>query len=440
MEMREGSLWKKIMVYSIPLMFSNLLQILFNLSDIAVVGKCAGPISLGAVGSTAILVTLTTGFLIGMSNGVNALTALFVGSNDYEKEKKCVHTSFTICFITGLCVLLLGLFFSRPVLTVLHTKDELMDEALIYFRIYVLGSPGLALFNYGNGVLSAVGDTKKPLRYLTISGIINVILNLIFVIVFKMTASGVALASIIAQYIAAFLVIKELMKTTGNHRLNLKQVKIDRVIAGRLLKLGVPSMIQYSLFAVANLVIQASVNSFDHVVVEGHSAASNADGLVYDMMAAFYTACTSFIAQNYGANKKDRVLKTYGITTLYSFGIGLVLGVLIYIFRDGFLGLFTNDDDVIKYGTVKLSIMTFSYCVSAFMDNSIAAARGLGKTTVPTVIVIMGTVVFRIIWIYTVFAYFRTLESIYILYVCAWVFTAIAGNIYLYKEYRKIFN
>ena len=438
MEMREGNLWKNILIYSLPLMFSNLLQVFFNMADVAVVGKFAGSIAMGGVGSTSLLVVLTTGFLIGMSNGVNALTALFIGAGEKKNEKAAVHTGFLLSAAIGIIVLSAGLILSRPVLTLLGTKDELMAEALSYFRIYMLGSPALALYNFGNAVLSAAGDTRKPLRFLTIAGILNVVLNLVFVIGFGMTASGVALASIIAQYLSAVLILQDLLRTKEDYRLSPADLHFDGTIAARILRISVPAAVQYSLFSIANLFVQSAVNSFDHVVVEGNSAAMNLDAFVYDTMAAFYTACTSFVAQNFGAGKPNRVKKTYAITTIYSFGWSLALGLLIYAFRTPILYLFTNDADVVAMGTIRLAIMSLSYCVSAFMDNATAACRGLGRTAVPTVFIILGTVVFRIVWIYTVFAYFGTMQSLYLLYVCAWVLTAAAENIYLYAISGKM--
>ncbi len=438
MDMCTGSLWKNIFRFSVPLMFSNLLQIFFNLSDVAVAGKFAGPIALGAVGSTSILISLTTGILIGMASGANALTALFIGAHQREREKRCIQNAFFVCLGTGLLVLIAGELLSGPILRLMNTKDELMADALLYFRIYLLGSPALALYNYGNGILSAAGDTKKPLLYLAISGVLNVILNLIFVIIFHLGAMGVALASALSQYVSAILVLRALLGSRDHFRLEFAGFRPDGMILRRLLAIGIPSAVQYSLFAVANLFVQTAVNSFDHVTVEGNSAAANADSIVYDMMAAFYTACTSFIAQNLGAGKKDRIRKVYGITTLYSFGTGLILGLLIFFFRDMFLLLFTSDPDVANAGLARITIMSLSYCVSAFMDNATAGARGLGKAVVPTVIVIMGSVVFRILWIYTVFAYFHTITSLYLLYLCAWTFTAIAANLYFFREYRKL--
>ena len=488
--MTKGNLWKQIWIYSVPLMLTNLLQVFFNLADVAVVGKFAGPISLGGVGSTTLLVTLTTGFLIGMSNGVNTLTALYIGSGEKDREVKTVHTGFVLCVGTGLAVLIFGIIFANSILRLLGTKPELFAEASIYFKIYMLGSPALAIYNYGNAVLSAAGDTKKPLKYLTIAGVINVFLNLMFVIGFRMQASGVALASILSQYVSAILILRALLRTTEAYRLEIGRIlvrkkskrnqsllpltvkcveesddwndpqnvykssekssvtnknthveiepAIDGKIATRILRISIPAAFQYSLFAVANLVVQSAVNSFDHITVEGNSAAMNADAIIYDMMAAFYTACSSFIAQNYGAGNKGRIRKTYLITTFYSFMVGFVLGGLLFVFKNQFLFLFTNDQQVIQQGAIRISVMAFSYCVSALMDNATAGARGLGKTLVPTVAIIFGSVVYRVLWIMTVFAHFHTLQSLYLLYVTAWTFTAIIGNTYFVGLYKKI--
>ncbi|MDD5934904.1 MAG: MATE family efflux transporter [Clostridiales bacterium] len=437
-DMCNGSLTKNILLYSIPLMFTNVLQVLFNLADIAVVGKFAGARALGSVGSTTILVTLTTGLMIGMAGGVNAITALFMGAKDSDKVKKTVHTSILLCFITGLIILCCGLLFTRPILNLMNTKEELIDGASIYLKVYLCGSPALALYNYGNAVLSAIGDTKRPLKYLTISGIVNVILNLIFVVVFHMGVFGVALASIISQYISAYLILRCLFQCKEVYGLKLHEIRIDRKIAIRILRISIPSAIQYSVFAIANLFVQSAVNSFDHVVVEGNAAAANADAIVYDMMAAFYTASTSFIAQNYGARNKKRILHAYIITTIYSFTVAFLLGLALVVFHNQFLSLFTNDVNVVYHGTTRIMIMGLCYCVSAFMDNATAAARGIGKSMTPTVIVLLGSVAFRILWIVTIFAYYRTIKSLYLLYIFSWTITSIPGNIYFLWHYRKI--
>lgn len=438
MDLCTGSLWKKIFMFSVPLMFTNILQVVFNMSDLAVVGNFVGPIALGAVGSTSILVTLFTGVLIGLAGGINAVTALFIGSGNKTELKQTVHTAALISLAAGVLITVLGIAFSRPILTLMHTKDELINDAVLYLRIYLLGMPALGLYNFGNAVLSASGDTKRPLYYLSFAGVLNVLLNLFFVIVCKMGVAGVAVASILSQYLSAVLILRVLFKSSAAFGLQLKELRITPDKAGRILKIGIPSAFQYALFAIANLFVQTGVNSFDHIMVEGNSAAANADPLVYDMMAAFYTACSSFIAQNYGAKKSDRILKSYLICLLYSFVVGLVLGVGLYLLRYPFLSLFTSDTTVVDAGIRRLSIMALSYSVSAFMDCTIAASRGLGKSIVPTIVVIMGSCVFRIVWIYTIFAHFRTIQSLYLLYVFSWMITAIAEIIYFVIVYRKV--
>ena len=437
MDLCNGSLWKKILFFSVPLMFSNILQVVFNMSDVAVVGKFAGPIALGAVGSTSILISLFTGILIGLAGGVNALVALYIGSKDNENIKNTVHTSAILCLGAGLLIAILGIVFAEVILTVMNTKPELITDAIIYLRIYLCGMPALALYNFGNAVLSATGDTKRPLYYLSFAGIVNVILNLFFVIVCHMGVVGVALASVIAQYLSAILILRLLLCSKESFGLHFNCLSITPDIMKRLLQIGIPSAFQYAIFAIANLFVQTSVNSFDHVMVEGNSAAANADPLVYDMMAAFYTACASFIAQNYGAQKRDRVLRSFLISLFYSFLLGLILGVSLYIFRYPFLSLFTNDSAVVEAGISRLSVMALSYAISAFMDCTIAASRGLGRTIVPTIIVIMGSCVFRVLWIYTIFAYFRTIHSLYLLYAASWTVTAIAEIIYFIYIYRR---
>lgn len=436
MDMCSGSLWRKIWTFSVPLMFSNVLQVVFNLSDIAVVGKFAGSIELGAVGSTSILITLYTGLLIGLSGGVNALTALYVGAKNDRDVSETVHTSAIICLAAGVLLALFGILSADFILTLMGTKDELIAGALLYLRVYLLGMPALALFNFGNAVLSAIGDTRRPLLYLSVAGVVNIILNLFFVIVCSLGVLGVALASIISQYLSAVLILRILLRSNENYALRLSELHLDGDKCGQILRIGLPSAFQNALFAFANLFVQSAVNSFGHVRVEGNSAAANADNLVYDMMAAFYTACTSFIGQNRGAGSRERVLHSYYVSLVYSFVMGLLLGGTIYIFRIPFLSIFTNDAEVVEAGISRISIMALSYCVSAFMDCTMAASRGLGRTIAPTVIVIMGSVVFRIIWIYTVFAYFHTIESLYLLYVCSWTLTAVAQIIYFIHIYQ----
>lgn len=439
----EGPLARQILVFSVPLVLSNLLQALFNMSDIAVVGRFAGSQALGSVGSTTIFVTLITGFLIGLGGGVNVLVARFYGAGNTRDVEKSVHSSLLVCLAAGILMLLIGVLFSPALLRLLGTKPDLLEGAILYLRIYFLGMPAMAIYNFGNGVFSAVGNTRKPLIYLSISGALNVVLNLFFVIVCRMSVAGVALASILTQYLSAGLILRALAHTDSCYGIRRDQLRLDPAMTRSILGLGVPAGCQNAIFALANLFIQAGINTFDTVVVSGNSAAANADPLVYDVMAAFYTACSSFMSQNYGAGKRSRVKRSYFISLAYSFGIGAVLGLSLVFFGRTFLALFTTEQAVIDAGMQRLVIMGLCYPVSAFMDCTIAASRGLGRTIVPTIIVIMGSCVFRVAWVYTIFAYFGTLQSLYLLFVCSWSITAIAEIIYFaraYKEQMKIYD
>lgn len=438
-DLTTGSLGKKILYFSVPLMLSNLLQVLFNMVDVAVVGRFAGAMALGSVGSTSILVMMFTGFLIGIAAGINVLTALHFGAKNAKELSVTVHTAALFSVLIGVGLSVFGIAIAKPILQLLNTKPELIDGAVLYLSIYFLGMPALAVYNFGSAVLSAVGDTARPLKYLSSAGVANLFLNLFFVLFCGMDVDGVAIASVISQYLSAGLIVFFLFRTKEAYGLHLSALRLDRNRTLDLIRIGVPGGLQNAIFHIANLFVQAGVNSFSAILVAGNSAAANADSLIYDVMAAFYTACGSFMGQNLGAGKRDRVLKSYFISMAYSFGIGAGMGLLLLIFGREFLSLFTTEPEVIEAGMLRISIMGFSYGVSAFMDCTIAASRAMGKSVVPTLIVFSGSCVFRIIWIYTVFAYFKTIPSLYLLYIFSWSITAIAEIIYFAKTYRTHF-
>lgn len=436
--MTTGSLWKNIFMFSLPLMLTQVLEVLFNLSDVAVAGKFADYIALGAVGSTTILVTLYTGFLIGMGAGVNVRVAHKLGMEDEEGTRKMIHSSLMVCLITGLFMCFACMLLARPMLVLLKTKEELLDSAVLYLQIYSLGMPAMAVYNFGNGVLSACGETKRPLLYLSIAGIVNVLLNLFFVIVCGRAADGVAIASVISQYLSVFLILGHLFRRKDSCRLTREKGLIDRHACREVLVLGIPAGIQNAIFAIANLFVQSGVNHFDAITVSGNSAAANADAIIFNMMAAFYTGCASFVSRNLGAGKRDRIMKSYLISLLYAFLTGAILGGLLLLFGRQFLWLFADDPGVVQAGLERIKIMGWSYAIGAFMDCTIAASRGLGKSIVPTVVVILGSCIFRVIWVYTVFAYYETIPSLYLLYSFSWTITAIAEIIYFLACYRKL--
>ena len=391
-EMTSGSLWKNILLFSLPLMMTQVLEVLFNLSDVAIAGKYAYNtyVALGSVGSTTTLVTLFTGLLIGLGGGVNVAVARGLGMGNDEDVEHTTHSSFLICLAMGVLTCLVCVFFAEPMLRLLHTKEEFLPGAVLYLKLYALGLPAMGIYNCGNGILSATGDTKRPLLYLTVAGVLNVILNLVFVIGCGMAAEGVAIASAIAQWVSALLII-HLLHRKDACRLDIRRLRLHHLASKRVLLIGIPSGLQNAIFAVANLFVQAGLNSFDEITVSGAAAAANADTLVFNMMAAFYTACASFVSRNWGAGRKERILKSYYI----------------------------------------------SYWIGPLMDASIAASRGLGRSVAPTIMVILGSCVFRVIWIYTIFAYFHTITSLYLLYMFSWILTGVAEYIYFRITYKR---
>ncbi|MCR5171451.1 MAG: MATE family efflux transporter [Treponema sp.] len=436
LDLTAGPLASGIFIFSIPLIFSNILQVMFNMADIAVVGRFAGAHALGAVGSTPMLLFFMTGLLQGIGSGVNVIAAYYCGARSEKDLGQTVHTSFLFCLGSGILILLIAQVFAIPALRLLNTRPELLHDAASYIKIYTLGMPALALYNWGSAVLSATGDSTRPVICLLTAGVTNVILNLVFVIGFKMDVDGVALASAISQYVSAFLITGILIFAKTQVPLRVKQLGLKRDKVKKLVSIGIPSGLQNTIFAFANMFIQVAINSFPPLAVAGIAVSTEIDPLIYNVMLAFYVACASFVGQNFGAHKKDRVKKTFFLCTMYSFLVALVLGLLLYIFRDAVLSLFTQDVAVKGFGIRRISIMSFAYCVSAFMDCTIAASRGLGKTFVPSLIVILGSCVFRIAWVYTIFARFATIESLFLLFPCSWAITAVAEIVY----FRIIFN
>ena len=442
-DMTNGPLVGKIIRFAIPLALSGILQLLFNAADIIVAGRFAGSQALAAVGSTSALINLIVNLFIGLSIGVNVLVARYYGGGNRQDLYETVHTAVLISLISGVVLIFVGIGLSEPLLTLMGTPEDVIGQAVLYMRIYFIGMPVMMLYNFGAAILRAVGDTQRPLYFLLLAGVVNVFLNLFFVIVCDLSVVGVALASAISQCTSAGLILHALTKVQDCYVLDTKKLHLDPATTKSILGLGLPAGFQNAIFAIANLFIQAGVNSFDSLMVKGNSAAANADAMIYDCMAAFYMACASFMSQNYGAGKPDRVKKSYFISLAYSFGVGLILGGSLFLFGRTFLALFTTESAVIDAGMKRVGVMGFAYCISAFMDCTIAASRGLGKTVVPTIIVVMGSCVFRVIWVYTIFAHFHTIPSLYALYPCSWALTALAEIVYFahcYKESMRIFE
>lgn len=437
-DMLNGNLLKKIIVFAIPLMLSGMLQLLFNACDLMVVGKFAGSDSLAAVGSTGSLTALIVNLFMGISVGANVVVAIAIGRKDKEKAQHAVHTAILFSVIIGAVLSVIGIFSARFLLEKLDTNVEVLDKATLYMQIYFGGMIFNMLYNYGASILRAVGETKKPLKYLTIAGVCNVILNLIFVIVFNMDVAGVALATIISQGISAILVVRYLTKSEEYIHLNLKELRIHKDSLGEMLFVGLPAGINSSLFSISNVFIQKAVNSFNSTaVVAGNAAAANVGSFVFTAMTSFQHACTSFTSQNYGANKIENCKKSLWSSLLCVVTTGVSLGLIVIIFGKPLLNLYTDNSGAIEYGVIRLGIIGATYFLCGVNDVLVGNLRGLGYSLTPTIVSITGICVFRLVWIFTVFEANHTLEILYYSYPISWFITALVNGICLIVVYNK---
>ena len=423
--MTEGDLMSKILLFSLPLMASSLLQLLFNAADIIVVGKFAGHQSLAAVSSTSSLINLIVNIFIGLSVGTNVLVARFIGANQYDDISKTVHTSIYISIVGGILLTIFGLFMAKPLLELMNTPADVIDLAALYLRIYFLGMVAQLIYNYGAAILRAKGDTKRPLYFLFIAGIVNVILNLILVIVFHLDVAGVAIATVISQIISAVFIFYCLMGESDAMRLHVKQIRLDKEKFLQILEIGLPAGIQGSIFSISNVLIQTSVNSFGSTIMAGNGAAANIEGFVYAGMNAFYQSCLTFTGQNYGAKKFDRILKTLGSCLFLVTVTGLVLGVGAWFFGDILLSIYASEQAVIEAGLIRLFYVSMPYFLCGIMDVMVGSLRGLGYSIVPMIVSLIGACGLRILWLVTVFPMYNTIDSIYISYPVSWTITAL---------------
>lgn len=438
MDMLNGNLLKKIWIFTVPLWISGILQLLFNACDLMVVGSFAGEDSLAAVGSTSSITALIVNLFIGISIGANVVVARCIGSKDYKKCEKVVHTSILFSLIAGVFLMLVGIIGARLLLELMDTPNDIIDKAVLYLQLYFGGMIFYMLYNFGAAVLNAKGETKKPLYYLTLAGVINVILNLFFVIVLDMNVAGVAIATVTSQAVSAFLVIRNLIKSEDYVKLNIKNLRIDGESLKEIIYIGLPSGINSCLFSISNVVIQKTINSFGSVVVAGNSASININSFIHTSMGAFCKACITFTSQNYGAGKLDNCKKAMWYSMSYAMGIGIALGLIAYFLATPLLGLYTDNSEAIKYGTIRLAIVGVTSFVCMIGDIFVAGLKGFGKSIMPMCMSIVGVVGVRLIWIWTVFAANPTLKTLYISYPISWIITGIAQGISYFIVFNKL--
>ncbi len=424
MNMTSGPLLGKILTFSFPLMCSGVLQLLFNAADIIVVGRYTGHTALAAVGSTSALINLIVNLFVGLSVGANVLIARSYGAKNMDAVHKGVHTAMLTAVVGGVFLSFVGVAASRPMLSLMGTPDDVIDQATLYLRIYFVGAPSLLVYNFGAAILRAVGDTRRPLYFLTLAGIINVVLNLIFVIAFSMGVAGVALATIISQTVSAYLIVICLQHNTGVFRLVLHELRIDPEQFREILRIGVPAGVQGMVFSLSNVLIQSSVNSFGSSVMAGNTAASNIEGFVYTCMNAVSQTSMSFVSQNVGARRFGRVDKVVAQCMMLSAAVGIGLGASAYLAGRWLLAIYTSDAQVITYGLYRMSVVCTTYFLCGWMDCLACSVRGLGASVLPMVVSIVGACLLRIVWIMTIFQWERTQLCLYISYPVSWGLTA----------------
>lgn len=440
-DMCNGPLLGKILRFSIPLMFSGILQLLFNAADIIVVGRFTNSDALAAVGSTTSLNNLIINLFLGLSIGSSVVVARYYGARDWKRVGESVHTSILISALAGLVLICLGIALARPLLEAMGTPENVLDQAVLYMRIIFVGMPAMMVYNFGAAILRAVGDTRRPLFFLLISGIINVCLNLFFVVVLQMGVAGVSLATVISQFISAALVVICLVRSGSYYRLTLSGLRITKKVLLEILRVGLPAGIQSTVFNISNVLIQSSINSFGSIAVAGNTAAANLEGFVYTSMNAIYQASLSFTSQNVGARKTERIVPILVRCLACVVVIGVGLSTIVLLLNREFLEIYSPDPSVIEYGVGRLKVICLTYFLCGIMDVTCGSIRGLGYSVTPTVVSLIGACGLRIVWIYTIFNLVdRTLYTLYLSYPVTWIITFAAHLIcfiVFFKRWKK---
>lgn len=440
MDMCNGPLFKKIIIFAIPLILSGCLQLLFNAADIVVVGRFSGSEALAAVGSTSALINLLVNLFIGISVGANVVLGRCIGAQDEIGASKACHTAIFISIFGGFLMIFVGFFLAKPLLELMATPENVIQLSTLYMRIYFVGMPAFMLYNFGAAILRSVGDTKRPLYFLLISGVVNIIFNLFFVICFHMSVAGVALATVISEILSATLILMCLMHSEGPLHFDFRNMKFHKHYAILMLEVGLPAGLQGIVFSVSNVLIQSSVNSFGSLVMAGNTAASNIEGFVYSSMNAIYQTSLSFTSQNFGAKKFDRIDKVLLECLGIVFVVGLVLGQSAYIFGHSLLSIYSSNEEVIAYGIERLSVVGATYCLCGMMDTFVGSLRGVGCSILPMIVSLTGVCVFRVLWIFTVFNSVHTQFSLYVSYPISWVITIFAHAICFMIIRKRIRN
>ena len=437
-DMCNGSIMDKLISFALPLMLSGVLQLMFNAVDIIVVGRFSGSQALAAVGSTTALIAVFTNLFIGISLGANVLGARFYAAGRDKEMSETVHTAITLALISGIAMAFIGVLFARGALELMGTPDDVIRLSTLYMRIYFCGMPFFMLYNYGAAILRAVGDTKRPLIFLLISGSTNAVLNLVLVIKFDLGVAGVGIATVISQMISCVLVLRCLHKSDSSYQLRFSKLKIKKAYMMQIFQVGIPAGIQSTVINLSNVLLQSSVNSFGSTAMAGYTAANNLFGFLYVSVNSVTQACMSFTSQNYGVGKLKRMDRVLRDCIILSVSVSLALGVGVYVFGPEILQIYTTDPAVIQCAMEILLYTTVTYFLCGLMDLFPGALRGMGHSAVPMILSVIGTVGTRIVWIYAIFPQHRSLAILFISYPASWILTIVMQVICFYFVRRHV--
>lgn len=435
--MCNGPLFGKILIFALPIMAMNVLQLLFNAADMIIVGRFSGSEALAAVGATGSLINLLVNFFVGLSVGTSVAVAQDYGADQPDAVSRSVHTSIIISVIGGFLVMALGLVFCEPLLAMMGTPADIIDLSTLYMKIYFLGVPASMIFNFSSGILRAVGDSKRPMYYLIIAGILNVILNMFFVIVLRMSVDGVAWATIISQHLSMALILICLLRSEGAIRMIPRQLRIDREKLGQILRIGLPAGIQNLLFSISNVLIQSAINSFGSTMVAASSAAANIEGFVSSTMTAYYNAAITFTGQNMGAGKYKRIDTIAKVCTALIFVTWILLGGSVLIFGGRLLSFYTTDPAVIDLGMIRMRVMMAAFFTCGIMNVFPGLSRGMGYSVLPMVVSLAGACLMRIVWLVTMFAWYPTISMLFFSYPVTWALAGLGQvGIFFYARHK----
>ena len=436
MDLTEGPLFRLTVVYTLPLALSGLLQLGFHTADMIVVGRYASSASLAAVGTTGSLCNFLVMLFHGLAVGANVVVANFFGSRDHRNLSRAAHTSIMIGAVGGAVVMLLSMAVAKPMLLLIGVPKEIIGKSCLYMWIYCLGIPSLFLYNCGGAILRAIGDTRTPLYYLTVAGVVNVLLNLLLVITFKLDVAGVAVATVVSQTISAFLILRKLSRPNSPCRIYWKSLRFDTRILPNLIRIGLPAGLQSVLFSIANMTIQSGVNTFGSAGMAGNAASGSLEGVVHVFTSAYYQSVTTFVSQNYGAGKYNRIVASFWYCLLSAVAMNLVFAGIVLLFAPSLVAIYNSDPEVIKFGVERISMIAFTYVLCTLMDTITGALRGLGHSVRPAIVSLVGACFLRVLWVLFVFPLHKTLPFLVLCFPISWLVVSIVNGEYLWRLLR----